>query len=820
MRDPRKVLPSFILFTTLFAIIISSASPVFSQQYVLSGKILDKTTRVVLSYSNIRIVGTESGTSANYEGTYQLRLKPGNYKLIASYIGYKSDTISVSLQSNKTVNFELPQISVHLSEITVLPGENPALEIIRRAIEAKHNRNGKLNSYIFHAYTKGIVKTTKDFSSSGNNASLSIGVKDTGKLKITGIIENESLGYFRKPNEYKDEIIARKQSANTPSSVNILTGGRLLQNFYTDDIQFFNRSLPSPIADDALDYYDYLIVDTLAMDKQTVFKIHFEPLKKIDPGFVGDLFVTDGTFALVKVDVNLNDAANPGRLFDEVKIFQQYTPFADNIYMPIDYRIFANGNFLGMVKFGFELNSIFYDYKINTPISDDVFNSVIIKVQPDADKKDSTFWKSTQTIANTSEEREAYKRIDSLEAIPKTFSDQFSILSTSIRLSDNTSITGPLALYSFNKVQGHTLNFGADFYQLDDKRLNTGLDLAYGFSDKKFTTDFYAIYYLGDYRTTSLSLRAFNKVTDLFSESIRYNKLTSTLTSLLGKYDFRDYYYTKGFSFNVWADVFPVLRLGLGFMNRTDNGAVNNSDFSILNKSKTYNANAAIYDTRINALTAGFRLDFRKYFEDGYFRRKISMGTSYPILSGEVVYSNKDFLNSDLDFTTYKLTLDGHFNTFKSARLSYTLTGIYSDGPIPFQMMYALPGNIESASQSHTFRTLGAAKIFGDRALTFFIEHDFNDELFRLFGLGFLVDWQINLSAHFNAALLEISPKSKIILPNNSNLTASPEEFLKPFYEIGLGIGHPLFPFRLEFTWRLNHFNDNNFVIGINTPML
>ena len=230
--------------------------------------------------------------------------------------------------------------------------------------------------------------------------------------------------------------------------------------------------------------------------------------------------------------------------------------------------------------------------------------------------------------------------------------------------------------------------------------------------------------------------------------------------------------------------------------------------------------NTSIYDTRVSALTAGFRLDFRKYFEDGYFRRKISIGVSYPILSGDIIYSNTGFLKSNLDFTTYKLTLNGHWNTFKSAGMNDTLTGIYSDGPVPFQMMYSLPGNIESASQSHTFRTLGAAQIFGDRALTLFIEHNFNDELFRLLGLGFLVNMQLNISAHFDAALLEISPKSKSILPGKLNLSSPPEEFLKPFYEIGFGIGHPLFPFKLEFTWKLNHLNGNNFVIGINTPML
>jgi len=800
-----------ILFTLL-------TSVTFSQQFILKGKVTDRPTSSSLSYSNIRIAGTTLGTAANYEGNFELRLSRGYYKIIASFIGYRSDTVSVTLASNKTINFSLEPGQVNLQEITVFPGENPALEIIRRAINSKHGRNNKLNTYEFHAYTKGLVKTTKDFSSTNTSVSLSIGAQDTGKLKISGIIENESKGYFKKPNNYKDEIIARKQSANTPSSVNILTGGRIIQNFYTDDIQFFNRPLPSPISDDAIDYYDYLIEDTLAMDNKNVFQIHVEPLRKTDPGFVGKIFITDDQFSLVKIDVALNDAANPGRILDRVKIFQQYTPYENNIYMPVDYRIFADGNFLGIFKFGFELNTIFYDYKINQQIDDDYFGMAIVKVLSDADKKDSTYWKSTQTISNTNEELEAYKRIDSLEAIPRTFWDNFSFLSSSINVNDNLSITGPLGLYSFNPVEGHTLNYGANISQAADKRLNSRIDFSYGFSDQIFKTDFSSTYFMGEYRTNSISVNAFTKLTELFGESIRYNKLTSTLSNLFGKYDFKDYYYTKGFSIKLWSEVFPVLRLSLGLLNRTDNNAYNNSDFSIFNKGKKYNTNKIIYETRINAFTAGFQLDFRKYIEDGYFRRRTSQGRFTAILSGEMLLSNTGTLNSGLDFQSYKLTLSGFVPTFKSANMNFVLNGIYSDGPVPFQMMYALPGNIESASQSYTMRTLRIGEVFGDRVLALTIEHNFNDEIFRMLNLSFLINLQINLSMHFNAVLLEISPRSKSIFPTGA--VSLFNEFKSPFYEIGFGIGQALFPFRLEFTWKLNYLGINNFVFGINTPLL
>ncbi len=804
----KKVL---ILFTLLTSI-------TFSQQFILKGKVKDKPTSSPLSYSNIRIAGTTLGTATNFEGNFELKLNRGNYKLIASFIGYRSDTISVTLESNKSINFLLDPVQVNLQEITVFPGENPALEIIRRAINSKHERNNKLNTYEFHAYTKGLVKTTKDFTARNNSASLSIGTQDTGKLKISGIIENESKGYFKKPNNYKDEIIARKQSANTPSSVNILTGGRIIQNFYSDDIQFFNRPLPSPISDDAIDYYDYIIEDTLAMDNKNVFQIHVEPIKKTDPGFVGKIFISDDQFSLVKIDLNLNDAANPGRILDRVNIFQQYTPYEDNIYMPVDYRIFADGNFLGIFKFGFELNTIFYDYKINQQIDDGYFGMVIVKVLSDADKKDSTYWKSTQTISNTNEELNAYKRIDSLEAIPRTFWDNFSLLSSSVNITDNLSVTGPLGLYSFNPIEGHTLNFGANISQEADKRLNSRIDFSYGFNDQRFKTDFSSTYFMGEYRTHSITVNAFTKLTELFGESIRYNKLTSTLSNLLGKYDFKDYYYTKGFSVKLWSDVFPILRLSLGILNRTDNNAYNNSDFSIFNQGKKYNINKTIFETRINAFTAGFQLDFRKYIEDGYFRRRTSQGNFTAVLYGEILLSNTGTLNSNLDFQLYKLTLSGFTPTFKSATMNFVLSGIYSDGPVPFQMMYSLPGNIESASQSYTMRTLRVGEVFGDRVLALSIEQNFNDEIFRMFNLFFLINLQINLSMHFNAVLVEVSPKSKSIFPTGSGLSSN--EFKSPFYEIGFGIGQALFPFRLEFTWKLNYLGTNNFVFGINTPIL
>lgn len=806
----------FILIFLFFSLTNTDA-----QQLSLKGKVLDKADGLALSFANIRISNSSIGTASNIEGDFELRLKPDNYTIIISYIGYKSDSINVNLNANKNLMIPLERISINLPEVTVLPKENPANEIIRRAMKAKKEREEKLDSYIFRAYTKGLIKTTKSISAQDRSITLGITSRDTGTLKITGIIENESIGYFQKPSSYKDEILARKQSSNTPSSINILTGGRLIQNFYTDDIQFFGKQLASPISEEALDYYYFDLKDTLAYDNRAVYKIYFETKDRSDPGFYGTIYIADKTFNLEKLEVFLNRAANPGGIFDNVNIFQQFQLYSDNISMPIDYHIFAEGNIWGIAKFGFELNSIFFDYDINPKIPEDKFDMALIKVLPDADKKDSTYWKNTQTIPNTLDEIKAYARIDSVESIPRTFWDNFSFFSPHLNLNDNYSFTGLMGLYHFNRIEGHALDFGFFGRNLSDKRFNWSTEFSYGFSDKKFKQDINAQYYIGEYRTGEINLGAYNKITDLFGESTQYNRLTSTALSWITKVDFRDYFYTRGIDFSVDEQVFPVLKLGTGFFYREDKNAYNNSDFSLLNQKRTYRKNRLITPVNNFAVTGSFTLDLRKYIEDGYFRRRTAFGDPFFLLSGIFTAS----LGAD-SYQQYNSNFYAFIPSYRSTNFVINTNLLLSNGSVPIQMMRALAGNIESGGKNFTFRTLRIGEVFGDQVFSVNIEHNINDELFRFLNIPVLEDIQLLLSFHFNMGWSSISKEGKEMnrraLNDNYQMPYinKATEFIHPFMEAGFGLGQILIPMKLEFTWKLNYFGYNNYVISINTFVL
>ncbi len=800
------------LFLLLPLLIISNQT--YSQTYSINGKIKDKESGAILNYANVRVLNSSLGTSSNLEGEYEIKLPKGEYQLIASYIGYKTDTISISLKSDlKNTDFKLIQIDVTLPEIVIHPGENPAFEIIRKAIERKNERNEKILSYEFDAYTKGVLRAPEEITGGSNTISINIGDEENKDLIIAGIIENESKGYFQKPDSYKEIITARKQTANFPSSINILTGGRIMQNFYNDEISFLGSYLPGPLANNSLDYYYFYIEETMAIDDKTVYKIYMTPNDESDPGFKGSIFILNGTYDLIKVDLNLNKAANPGGIFDTVNVFQQFSSYDESVYMPVDYRLFATANYLNIFRFGFELNTILYDYNINSDLNEDIFSKAIITVQPEADKKDSLYWTSTQTIPSSKEESESYKRIDSIKSIPRTFWDDFSILSTRMRLADNFEVTAPLGIYHFNSVEGHTIDYGFFLNDAFDRRLNSSLKFSYGFADEKFKTDFNSSYLFGDYRTYELELNIFRRINVLFSESDadQYSELVESISALFFKNSINDYFYSKGFDIKFTGEVFPVLSLSIGYLNRTDKNAYNNTDFSFFANDRRYNVNSPVYETKINAITAGFGLDFRNYIEDGFFRRRVFSSDSYITFEGNVTYSNSDFLKSGLDFTKYELNSYARVRTFRNSILTLKTNIVYSDGKLPYQMLYVLPGNISYLSRSFTFRTLGYNEVVGDRIAAASLEHNFGSELFRWFGIPGLKDWDILLNTFFNAAYTDISNESRYIL------IVPQKVFRNPFYEIGFGIGHQLIPLQVEFAWKLNHRNGNNFRIAINS---
>jgi hypothetical protein len=177
-----------------------------------------------------------------------------------------------------------------------------------------------------------------------------------------------------------------------------------------------------------------------------------------------------------------------------------------------------------------------------------------------------------------------------------------------------------------------------------------------------------------------------------------------------------------------------------------------------------------------------------------------------------ILISSPKYLSSDLDFISYNANILAEINTINTSSLSIEVNGVYSNGPVPLQMQYALSGNISGTGRNLTFRTVGVGNIFGDQALALNLEYNFRKEIYRLLPISFIQ--YLSLNTFFNAAWKNISDNSASIMPISFSVLT------KPLLETGFSLGYSLLPISLEFAWRLTHIDRSSFRVGFNTSIL
>src|SRR5208283_1625781 len=135
-RVPFLFLPAFFPFIA------------FAQSlYMVSGVVLDASTNKPLPAATIRVAGpSNKGTITNERGQFQLSLPSGESLLIISYLGYRSDTVSASALNNHDLRVVLQPEAIKMSKV-IITDEDPAYEIIRRAIESKPKWMGALKTF-------------------------------------------------------------------------------------------------------------------------------------------------------------------------------------------------------------------------------------------------------------------------------------------------------------------------------------------------------------------------------------------------------------------------------------------------------------------------------------------------------------------------------------------------------------------------------------------------------------------------------------------------------------------------------------------------
>ncbi len=102
------------------AIISFMANSVFAQG-IIKGTVIDANTNEPLPGANIIVVGTDKGTTTDFDGNFNLESPAGNQKIEISYLGYNSKTLNVAVENGQTKN---------LGKIALQPDQESLSEVV------------------------------------------------------------------------------------------------------------------------------------------------------------------------------------------------------------------------------------------------------------------------------------------------------------------------------------------------------------------------------------------------------------------------------------------------------------------------------------------------------------------------------------------------------------------------------------------------------------------------------------------------------------------------------------------------------------------
>jgi len=777
----------------LFLILIFNCAS--AQTYKLTGKVQDIKTGKGLSFATIKIIDGGNSTTSDNNGEYILKLDNGYYKLITSYIGYFSDTESVFID-NKDITRDIffKSTDIFTEEIEVF-GEDPAYEIIRKAIRYKKEFMKNMDEYNYEAFSKFIIRTNLAKEDKDS-------LESSDKLHIMGILESETKGYFKKPDLEKQIVKSKRETANITRGVAI----PFIVNFYDEKIDLDEVKIPGPVSDNALDDYEYKLLATTSMDSTKVFKIKVTNTSNVTPQFFGTIYIIDSSFALIKVDLQTNNAGNL-RGIDKLNFIQKFSNFTDKkknkFWMPTDVQIRAEGSFVGLIKFQGEVYTIVSDYNLNEKAPPGTFNDIVVKILPDAAKKDSLYWAKNQLIKNSNEEIKTFSKIEK-DVVKKD--NSFSLTPFSLNYGKNLSLS-LFDLYRFNRIEGNQLKIKIN-YSKDFNRINASAFYAYGFSDKKSKYEINTSFGLLNDKSLRFSAGVYNRLNILFRNPSAESIFENTLTSLFSKKDDYNYLYEKGFNFSLSKLIIPQLELTASYNETRQITAFINTDYSFFRKSDTYNDNPLINDAFKRTIGFSLRIDPNVYQGIDWGTGEISRFpvTEYPSLIFSFDYSGKK-LNSTYENRTFSLNFSGHhyFNSFLN--INYWAGGILRTGVVPYQDLAYFYTRFLGFARTMSFYTMDYNEYLGDKLYYLHFENNFG----KLLWGNVPVLKSLNLITFVNLGRSELSNSNyNFIASKNFSITDG------IFTEAGFGIDRIFDFIRLNFAWRLNNYKDDrNFSLSL-----
>jgi hypothetical protein len=728
-------------------------------QKVIEGTVRDAQTGETLPSANIVIKDAYRGTITNRDGSYSLSipdsLLPATIQV--RFIGFNTVEKSIERDTEAHQNFQLTPSLTEMEELLVTD-ENPAIRIMREVIERKKKWRAKLETYKAEAYTRQNLSN------------------DTSLVLIT---ETASKTFWDKEKGYREVLSWRRQTENMAAGQNF-AGVSYLPNFYDDNVEIAGFDVVGVTHPEALSYYNFELLDQLQMDGQPVYRIKVTAERKLQPLFEGEVFVLDGEYALLEVDLKPNSVVRfPPPVQDfNLSYSQQFSNYGGDFWLPVDVRISGTVK-IGMLglkfpSFNFRQLAKISSYEVNAPLPDSLYaEENLFSVDSTAIARDSLAMLSVEPVPLSRDEQQAYATLDSSRTLDKAFQPtgfmaRFIDFSFSVGEDDSTgqeadSASNPTQISGgfpgqfaprlrYNRVDELFAGLKYSYSPLQGLRLSVNGGYSTGYKKWSYGAESRYHWRAGRLRP-QLGLSYQSQTATRYHSEIVTPLLTS-VSNVLGYENYFDFFREEGIEMTAGiTDTKSNLSLQAAFNSSEQTSLQTETAYDILGQSRLPRINPAIEEGQMNTLgfTLGYNLEEEYNF--GIFRRnRIAFN----------VETSDESLGSDFNFTRYSAHLDWSFNTFYRRRIFPNTLNVSVDagtfsGRLPLQKFGIVDVAPTIVSPFEGLRAARFRPYEGEQFAAFNLEHNFRTVPFERLGLTYLVEQNIGLILFGGAAKTWVS---------------------------------------------------------------
>jgi len=765
----------------------STLSNLFAQETLVVGQIMNAVDNQPIPSVNIFFKNSTEGVQSNEEGYFMIKTLEKYNTLIFSAIGFKQEQIHLRPGQSIGIQIKMKEENTLLQEVFVIPGANPALELMKKVrIMRSKNDLTQQSAYSAESTEQNLVLLEKvDQQLTGKRIfdqlkNGSISSADSALVVPLYMAESKFQLSQGKKIELSKNIFSSPESAD--KILEKLVGNLDTElNFYDNSISVFGKNMVSPLANVGFAYYDYYLADSVNAPTGKQYEIHFRTKNAKNLAFFGKMDIDSATLALTSIEAELPVQANINFIRNlriaekfELQPSKIWTRQSEDMALNMNYELFADSIYQ---------NSHIYIKRSATYHYSDSISSV-----------SGNFAQSSYSAESLDE------KLNELNNTPllRTAKWIADVIFTSYMNVGKIDIGRVQKIIRITDIEGFRLTLPFRTNENLWKNISLGGSLGYGFKNQIPKYSGFAQFnipgekrrilelsYTNDYRRVDYNYNNF-----LYRENPLISADEDIVSSLFalksaGKMAERTEY---SFSFsNEWTNNIE------SSMYIRSNKMFSNISMPMQKGLNSYNSMSQ------QSVTFATRFSFgeRKYNDH---LQRIYIPNTRPVIYSIMEYGKYQFDNQSGDYGKIALSMR-QFYKFDFGKFNYVLDAGMIFGNVPYPLLQ-IPSGSESGRYSiFQFNMMNYMEYAADKFVNLHSELMFNGIIMNQIPL--IKNLNLREICSFNVAYGSLNESHKLQLDYPTYMYSMD----KPYMEVGVGFANILRILNLQSVWRLTDLN-------------